>query len=109
MSISEVLWELRWDFELSSKNNVLKYQTRPHSGNFSCISRYLFALAVSSGWSLDRPLNKRHCTKCKLQEQDSTPYRTFLLQKPAFYQLVKKFPFNSRTRKFIAVFEVTSH
>jgi hypothetical protein len=95
-------------FELNSKYNVLKYQTRPHSGNFSCISRYLFALAVSSGWSLDHPLNKRRFTKCKLQEQDSIPYRT-VLQKRAFSQLVKKFPFNSRTRKFIPVFEVTSH
>jgi len=71
-------------FELNSKYNVLKYQTRPHSGNFSCISRYLFALAVSSGWSLDHPLHKRRFTKCKLQEQDSIPYRTVLLQKPNF-------------------------
>lgn len=94
-------------FGLNSKFGVLKYRTRPHSGNFSCISRYLFALAVNSVWSLDHPLYKKRFTKCKLQKQYSTPYRTVLLQKLTVSQLVKKFPFNSRTGKFIPVFQVT--
>jgi hypothetical protein len=108
MRISEVFWELRWGFELNSKNNVLIYQTRSHSRNFSCISRYLFALVVSGGWSLDHPLHKRRFTKCELQEQDSTPYRTVLLQKPIVSQLLKKFPFHLWTRQFIPVLETIS-